>query len=110
MKKRCAMYQKFLLPTMTVLAGFLLSVLIWTAGGIRLQAQGSQKAADRISIVLPDRAPTRKIYDPYPTFEGIAMDEKLGEVFLGNDNRGSTRSILVYRSQFEPTDKVTEPL
>ena len=104
------MVKKLVFPAVTVLAGFLILMMIWMAAGARLQVQGAQKAADRTPIVLADRAPIRRIYDPYPTFEGIALDENRGEVFVGNDNRGSTRSVLVYRAEFQPTDKVMEPL
>ena len=100
--------KKLVFSALTVLAGFL--VLIWVAAGGRLHGQGAQKAVDRTPIILADRAPIRRIYDPYPTFEGIALDEKRGEVFVGNDNRGSTRSVLVYRAEFQPTDKVMEPI
>ena len=55
--------------------------------------------------VVLDRAPVRMVQDPYPTFNGIAMDSDRGEVIMADDNRSS---LLAYDVEFEPSDKITE--
>ena len=71
-------------------------------------AQENAKIADRRLVVL-DREPVRIIEDPYPTFSGIALDTQRDEVFITNDGEASKSSLLVYGTQFPPTDKVMEP-
>src|SRR6266852_747804 len=55
--------------------------------------------------VVLDRAPVRMVQDPYPTFNGIAMDSERGEVIMADDNRSS---LVAYDVEFEPSNKVTE--
>ena len=61
-------------------------------------------AQERRPIVL-DRAPVRMVQDPYPTFNGIAMDSERGEIIMADDNRSS---LLAYDVEFEPSDRSTE--
>ena len=49
---------------------------------------GLISAKEKRPIVL-DRAPVRMVQDPYPTFNGIAMDSERGEVIVADDNRSS---------------------
>src|ERR1700746_3644506 len=67
-------------------------------------ATGSISTQEKRPIVL-DRAPVRMVQDPYPTFNGIAMDSERGEVIMADDNRSS---LLAYDAEFKPADKVTE--
>ena len=74
-----------------------------------LRAQGGKPAAaDRKAQVL-DRAPARMIADPNPVLRAIAIDTDKGEVFVANDKESADTSILVYNSQFAPTDRIMEP-
>jgi DNA-binding beta-propeller fold protein YncE len=45
------------------------------------------------------------VQDPYPTFNGIAMDSERGEIIMADDNRSS---LLAYDVEFEPSDRSTE--
>src|SRR5262249_46252926 len=61
-------------------------------------------AQERRPIVL-DRAPVRMVQDPYPTFNGIAMNSERGEIIMADDNRSS---LLAYDVEFEPSERSTE--
>ena len=61
-------------------------------------------------VLVIDRPPVRTIEDGNPTFNALAMDEDQDEVLIGNNNRASMPSILTYHSQFQPTDRVMEPV
>jgi DNA-binding beta-propeller fold protein YncE len=53
-------------------------------------------------------APIRSVYDPFPTFDGIALDVENGRVIFSDENR---HSLLVYdRTAGSFSDQVTEPL
>ena len=74
-------------------------------------AQDAGRAAERRTVVIK-REPVRVIQeDPYSTFNGIALDEERGEVFLSNDN-GNAQSIEAYHTDFPAnrSERVTEPL
>jgi DNA-binding beta-propeller fold protein YncE len=73
-----------------------------------VSAQDKPKPAERKTLVL-DRAPARAISDPNPVFRAIAIDVDKGEVFVANDKESADTSILVYNSQFPPTDRIMEP-
>jgi len=75
--------------------------LVLVGAGITISLISAQ---EKRPIVL-DRAPVRMVQDPYPTFNGIAMDSERGEVIMADDNRSS---LLAYDVEFEPSDKVTE--
>ncbi|MBI3940535.1 MAG: hypothetical protein HY315_06845 [Acidobacteria bacterium] len=104
-----------------VLALAALTVLLcWTASwigksnraGLAL-AQATARPAERRTVIIK-RDPIRVISNPYPTYRAVAIDEERGELFLGNDNRGSKwgSSIDTYRVEFGPmpVDVVREPL
>jgi DNA-binding beta-propeller fold protein YncE len=83
-----------------------LSAIPWLNSIVR--AQDRSRPADRKALVL-DRAPARAIADPNPVFRAIAIDVDKGEVFVANDKESADTSILVYNSQFPPTDRIMEP-
>lgn len=88
----------------------LLPSVLWIAGGQRLGVVIAQKLAKnppKAPLVL-DRAPVRIIADPNPVFSGIAVDSKNDEVFITNDSEAGP-SVLVYPTQFPPTESVIEP-
>lgn len=94
-----------------VTAGLILTTACWIGRGAWFgvaAAQENGKTAGRRPLVL-DREPVRIIEDPYPTFSGIALDTQRDEVFITNDGEASKSSLLVYATQFPPTDKVMEP-
>lgn len=72
------------------------------------QAQQGGAAAVRQPIVL-DRLPVRVVSDPNPVFRAVAIDTEQGEVFMANDKESAGASILVYPTQFAPTDRIMEP-
>lgn len=72
-------------------------------------AQVRPKAAMRRPIMVVDRPPVRVLEDANPTFNAIALDPAGKEVFLSNNNKASTPSVLVYPTQFRQTDRVMEP-
>lgn len=96
---------------LTVALG-LLTTLTWLAGrGDRFPvaaAQTASQTAARRPLVL-DRAPVRMVSDPNPVFNGIAIDTARGEVFMTNDKESAAPSVVVYPTQFRPTDRVLEP-
>lgn len=73
---------------------------------IILGAWGMAQSAEQTSPRVIEMAPARIIQDPYPTFNGIAMDVEKGEVIMTDDNRAS---VLTYSGQFNPTDNPNEP-
>ena len=89
----------------------LLLVAIWIQlpiwPGVAL-AQEQAQSAERKPIAL-DRAPARVISDPNPVFRAMAIDPGKGEVFIANDKESAGASILVYPTQFPPTDRIMEP-
>jgi DNA-binding beta-propeller fold protein YncE len=83
----------------------------WIAAGYRsgvALAQERAGTAARRPIVL-DRAPARNISDLNPVFRAIVIDSENGEVFMANDKESAGTSILVYPTQFPPTDRILEP-
>jgi DNA-binding beta-propeller fold protein YncE len=67
------------------------------------------KTALRRPVMVVDRPPARVLEDAHPTFNAIALDATDKEVFISNNNKASTPSILVYPSEFRPGDRVMEP-
>jgi DNA-binding beta-propeller fold protein YncE len=49
------------------------------------------------------------VSDPNPVFSGIAIDTERGEVFMTNDKESAEPSVVVYPTQFPPTDTIMEP-
>lgn len=49
------------------------------------------------------------VTDPNPVFNGIALDTERGEVFITNDKESAEPSVVVYPTQFPPSDSVREP-
>lgn len=94
-----------------ILVGMLATAALWTGTNgwfATAVAQQVSKTKARISIVM-DRKPIRVVSDPNPVFSGIAIDEKRGEVFMTNDKESADPSIVVYPTQFAPTEKIMEP-
>src|SRR5438876_10861384 len=94
-----------------LLATLLLISAIWTGTNRswgRVAAQGTSKAARRTPIVLSTR-PVRVVADAAPVLSGIAIDTQRDEVFMTNDKESAEPSIMVYPTQFQPTDRVMEP-
>jgi len=71
-------------------------------------AQQGGAASERRPLVL-DRPPARVLTDPNPVFRAVAIDAERGEVFMANDKESAGASILVYPTQFTPTDRIMEP-
>lgn len=74
-------------------------------------AQDNAQAGERHTVLI-QRDPVRVIQeDPYSTFNGIALDEERGEVFMSNDN-GNSQSIEAYHVEFPAgrSERITEPL
>ena len=93
------------------MAAILLATAVWIQTrqwpGVALAQQGSAAPA-RQPIIL-DRPPVRLLSDPNPVFRAVAIDTEKGEVFVANDKESSGASILVYPTQFTPTDRIMEP-
>jgi DNA-binding beta-propeller fold protein YncE len=70
--------------------------------------QEDRTTSERRPLVL-DRAPVRSIEDPNPVFRAVTIDTEHGEVFFANDKESAGTSVLVYPSQFRPTDRILEP-
>jgi len=49
------------------------------------------------------------IADPNPVFRAIVLDAEHGEVFMANDKESAGTSVLVYPTQFPPTNRILEP-
>src|SRR5262249_15828417 len=73
-------------------------ILALAGAGITI---GLISAQERRPIVL-DRAPVRMVQDPYPTFNGIAMDSERGEIIMADDNRSS---LLAYDADLDPSNR-----
>ena len=71
-------------------------------------AQERGTTSERRPLVL-DRAPVRSIADPNPVFRAVAIDPERGEVFMANDKESAGASVLVYPTEFPPTDRIMEP-
>ena len=71
-------------------------------------AQERGRTSERRPQVL-DRAPARYIADPNPVFRAVVIDAEHGEVFMANDKESAGASILVYPTQFPPTERIMEP-
>jgi len=81
-----------------------LLVGVWVMNGLWAAAQ--QQAKDAGGPIVLKKAPVRIIEDPFPTFQGIAVNEERDEVIMTDDNEGA---ILTYAGQFNPTDSRNEP-
>ncbi len=92
-------------------AAILLGATLWVqvryGPGVALAQQRGQTAARRPLIL--DRAPVRSLEDPNPVFRAVAIDTERGEVFFANDKESAGASVLVYPTQFPPTDRIMEP-
>ena len=71
-------------------------------------AQEKGNPSGRTPLVL-DRPPARNISDPNPVFRALVLDAEHGEVFVANDKESAGTSILVYPTDFTPTNKIMEP-
>jgi DNA-binding beta-propeller fold protein YncE len=95
----------------SAMAAVLLAAAVWMQSrhwpGVAF-AQEAGKTSDRKPLVL-DRAPARNISDPNPVFRAVVLDAEHGEIFVANDKESAGTSILVYPTQFTPTDKIIEP-
>ena len=102
--------RRILLSAVAVAGFAVIAGLLDPAGVVRAQerARPAERTADRKARIL-DRAPARAIADPNPVFRAIAIDVDKGEVFVANDKESADTSILVYNSQFAPTDRIMEP-
>ena len=87
---------------------FICAVLagIWIIMGSWVVAQEKAQSSGETGPIVFQKTPVRIIRDPYPTFNGITMDVERGEVIMTDDNRGA---ILVYASEFVPSDRPNEP-
>ena len=110
-----------------LMAVFFVAAALWIKIG-HVAAQGSPKgqqavppltkvrtAADvdkapsvRESLVI-NVTPVRTIADPNPAFRAVVIDAEHGEVFIANDKESAGTSILVYPTEFQPTDRIMEP-
>jgi len=92
----------------SALAAVLLAAGFWNQthplSGVLL----AQQPSERQPLIL-DRPPVRLLSDPNPVFRAVAIDTEAGEVFMANDKESSGASILVYPTQFAPTDRIMEP-
>src|SRR5438128_7286551 len=86
-----------------LLAGVLLIAAFATA-----LAQEAGKTAGRTPIVLSTK-PIRVVSDSAPVLSGIAIDMQRDEVFMTNDKESAGPSVMVYPTQFQPTDRLMEP-
>jgi len=84
---------------------FVMFTVAW-AMSFRMTSAQEARSSEKTRPIVLDKAPVRIIQDPYPVFNGIAMDVERGEVLMSDDNRGS---VLAYASQFRSTDRAMEP-
>ncbi len=95
-----------------LLAGiFLLIATFWMGGSFwfgTAVAQEAGKTAGRTPIVLNTK-PVRVVSDSAPVLSGIAIDTQRDEVFMTNDKESAGPSVMVYPTQFQPTDRLMEP-
>ena len=94
-----------------VTVGILLAAVVWIQ--VRhwpelASAQQRNNTSERRPLVL-DRAPARMIADPNPVFRAVVLDAEHGEVFMANDKESAGTSVLVYPTQFPPTNRIMEP-
>jgi DNA-binding beta-propeller fold protein YncE len=87
-----------------VLATVWIPVRYWRGLTAAQDGEGSEGRP----LVL-DRAPVRSIEDPNPVFRAVTIDAEHGEVFFANDKESAGTSVLVYPTQFSPTDRPLEP-
>ncbi len=82
-----------------------------TTSGANIQGQdGATTAGGSSPREMPagDTPPVRYVLDPYPTFNGVAVDPKNDRVFFSDTNR---KGLLSYpRTAGEPPDAVPQPL
>jgi DNA-binding beta-propeller fold protein YncE len=71
-------------------------------------AQERGQSSERRPLIW-DRAPVRSIADPNPVFRAVAIDAERGEVFMANDKESAGASVLVYPTEFSPSDRIMEP-
>lgn len=95
----------------SVVASIVLMVTLWIPvrdwlGMAAAQERG--RTSETRPLVL-DRAPVRSLEDPNPVFRAVAIDTEHGEVFFANDKESAGTSVLVYPTQFRPTDRILEP-
>jgi DNA-binding beta-propeller fold protein YncE len=91
--------------------GIVVSAALWIGrghGAGTLLAQEAGNAPQKRNLNL-DRAPVRMISDPNPVFSGIAIDEARDEVFMTNDKESAEPSVVVFPTQFQPTEGIMEP-
>ena len=110
-----------------VMAAFLVAAALWFETG-SVVAQGTAKERQSAAPVTKVRStadikkassereslqinvsPVRTIADPNPVFRAVVIDAEHGEVFMANDKESSGTSILVYPTDFQPTDRIMEP-
>src|SRR5216117_370901 len=94
-----------------VMIGTLLLAALWIQFGYGpgvTAAQQRSNTSDRRPLLL-DRAPARMIADPNPVFRAVVLDAEHGEVFMANDKESAGTSVLVYPTQFPPTNRILEP-
>ena len=92
--------------------GAALAIALLVATGLAAQgttATPRRRAALGRPVMVVDRPPVRVLEDANPTFNAIAVDASDKEVFISNNNKASTPSILVYPTQFRQSDRVMEP-
>src|SRR5437899_2828573 len=93
------------------LAGIVLIATFWIGGSDWFStavAQEAGKAAGRTPIVLNTK-PVRVVSDSATVLSGIAIDTQRDEVFMTNDKESAGPSVMVYPTQFQPTDRLMEP-
>lgn len=103
------MTRKWIVLSLAVLSG---GMAFWMGRSDRADlalAQNTGSPAERRTVVIK-RSPNRVIEDTKPTFQGVALDEERGEIFLSNNNAAAGQSVEAYSSVFVPTDAVREPL
>jgi len=75
---------------------------------VRTAADVDTAPTERESLVI-NVTPVRTIADPNPVFRAVVIDAEHGEVFMANDKESAGTSILVYDTDFQPTDRIIEP-
>ena len=94
-----------------IFAGILLTSIFRTGANHPFPAAAAQQAGKtggRTPIVLNTK-PVRVVADAAPVLSGIAIDTQRDEVFMTNDKESAEPGIMVYPTQFQPTDRVMEP-
>lgn len=97
---------------LVIVTGVVLAGFWWTGRSSRIgvvAAQSRPAGREQRPALVIDKAPVRVIEDANPSFNAIAMDSADDEVFISNNNKASTPSILVYPTEFKTTDRVMEP-